>query len=292
MNSFNPSHYSELSESSIDVSSELVEKGHKNNVKVDMEKFEEMCKSFREKKDLKIKKLGGEDKKNFDLIVNYVHMLYGTPFYKKLFERVRKHFKNVTGSKPGTVGSYFSGCMNSVNNENNLLPGCTVACAGSMPLPSDEDGWSFCDKAVIIGEKYDDGFIFSIVKPAENDEDYDPCYVFVEGEFSGLSADEKRSLQDLGCKRVKLVSYNGEDYSEIYEKEISEIEERVSENNLKNSKSDESRESKESKEVYKKKHSHKENDECSKFWIFIIFLILIILLLFLVYRYYKMKYVN
>ena len=286
MNSFNPSHYSELSESSIDVSSELVEKGHKNNVKVDMEKFEEMCKNFREKKDLKIKKLGGEDKKNFDLVVNYVHMLYGTPFYKKLFERVRKHFKNVSGNKPGTIGSYFSGCMNAMSNSENMLPGCTVACAGSMPLPQDEDGWSFCDKAVIIGEKSDDGYVFSIVKPAENDEDYDPCYVFLEGEFSGLSLDEKRNLQDLGCKRVKLVTYEGENYKEIYEKDVSEIEERVTDKISNESKSDES------KEVHKKKHSHKKNDECSKFWIFVIFLILIILLLFLVYRYYKMKYAN
>ena len=289
MNSFNPSHYSELSESSIDVSSELVEKGHKNNVKVDMEKFEEMCKNFREKKDLKIKKLGGEDKKNFDLVVNYVHMLYGTPFYKKLFERVRKHFKNVSGNKPGTIGSYFSGCMNAMSNSENMLPGCTVACAGSMPLPQDEDGWSFCDKAVIIGEKSDDGYVFSIVKPAEDDEDYDPCYVFLEGEFSGLSADEKRNLVDLGCKRVKLVTYNGDDYQEIYEKDVSEIEERVNNSDVKESKSDESK----SREV-RKHHprSHKDNDECSKFWIFIVFFILIILLLFLVYRYYKMKYLN
>ena len=289
MNSFNPSHYSELSESSIDVSSELVEKGHKNNVKVDMEKFEEMCKNFREKKDLKIKKLGGEDKKNFDLVVNYVHMLYGTPFYKKLFERVRKHFKNVSGNKPGTIGSYFSGCMNAMSNSENMLPGCTVACAGSMPLPQDEDGWSFCDKAVIIGEKSDDGYVFSIVKPAENDEDYDPCYVFLEGEFSGLSVEEKRNLVDLGCKRVKLVTYNGDDYQEIYEKDVSEIEERVNNSDVKESKSDESK----SREVRKHhSRSHKDNDECSKFWIFIVFFILIILLLFLVYRYYKMKYTN
>ena len=292
MNSFNPSHYSELSESSIDVSSELVEKGHKNNVKVDMEKFEEMCKNFREKKDLKIKKLYGEDKKNFDLVVNYVHMLYGTPFYKKLFERVRKHFKNVSGNKPGTIGSYFSGCMNAMSNSDNMLPGCTVACAGSMPLPQDEDGWSFCDKAVIIGEKSEDGYVFSIVKPAEDESDYDPCYVFLEGEFSGLSADEKRNLLDLGCKRVKLISYNGDDYKEIYDRketDISEIDVRVENKNsdVKESKSDESH------EVRKhRSHSHKENDEYSKFWIFIVFFILIILLLFLVYRYYKMKYTN
>ena len=289
MNSFNPSHYSELSESSIDVSSELVEKGHKNNVKVDMEKFEEMCKNFREKKDLKIKKLGGEDKKNFDLVVNYVHMLYGTPFYKKLFERVRKHFKNVSGNKPGTIGSYFSGCMNAMSNSENMLPGCTVACAGSMPLPQDEDGWSFCDKAVIIGEKSDDGYVFSIVKPAEDDEDYDPCYVFLEGEFSGLSVDEKRNLVDLGCKRVKLVSYNGDDYKEIYEKDVSEIEERVDNSQTK---SDDSTSHEAPKHHSRHHKSKNENDECSKFWIFIVFLILIILLLFLVYRYYKMKYTN
>jgi hypothetical protein len=285
MNSFNPSQYSELSESSIDMSSEMVEKGHKNNVKVDMEKFEEMCKNFRDKKDYKIKKLGGEDKKNFDLVVNYVHMLYGTPFYTKLFERVRKHFKNMGASKPGTIGSYFSGCLYAMSDkENNMLPGCKVACAGSMPLPQDEEGWSFCDKAVIIGEKQHDGYVFSIVKPAEDDSDYDPCYVFVEGEFSGLSSDEKKNLQDLGCKTVKLVSYSGEDYKEICEKDVSEIDERNSEV---------SNEKKIKKEnVIKNDHRHKKHDESSTFWVFIVFLILIILLLFLVYRYYKMKHAN
>lgn len=291
MSSFNPSQYSELSESSIDVSSEIVEKGHKNNVKVDMEKFEEMCKSFIEKKDLKIKNLVGEDKKNFDLVVNYVHMLYGTAFYKKLFEKVRKTFGFSPGpSKPGTVGSYFSGCINAMDKDNNMLPGCTVACAGSMPLPEDEHGWDFCDKAVIIGEKSEGGYVFSIVKPAERDEDYDPCYVFVEAEFSGLSPDEKRDLTHLGCKSVKLISYNGEDYKEIYEGErlVSEIDERVEKN-----KSTETRDvNREDRKRKNKNHSNNKNDEYSKFWIFLIFFILIILLFFLFYRYYKMKYVN
>jgi hypothetical protein len=300
MNSFNPSNYSELSESIIDVSSEMVEKGHKNNVKVDMEKFEDLCKRFKEIKDTKIKKLSSEDKKNFDVVVNYVHMLYGTPFYKKLFERVKKHFKNVSSTKPGTIGSYFAGCMNAVNNgDEKMLPGCAVACVGSMPLPKGEEGWAFCDKAVIVGEKSGDGYFFSIVKPAEDDEDTDPTYVFVEGQFEGLSREEKVTLLGLGCRRIKLISYSDDNYKDVYDepKNLSDVEERAvekeKEGKVEKGGKRGSESASHSKSVTRSSSESDsfENDN-SRFWVFLIFVILIILFLFVLYRYYKMKYVQ
>ena len=243
--SFNPLKYSSSRDSSFDsqdtrdesleVSNEVVEKGHKNILKVDIGKFEQICLKFREKYDLKIKNLTGEDRADFDLVVNYVHLLYGTSYYSHLYEKVRKHFRNVTNIRPGTLGSYFAGCLNG-KDRNDISVGCSLGCAGSMPKPKEEDGWSFCDKAVIMAEKGENGYIFSVVKPGESQADFDPAYVFIEGgnnknsnKFTGFNKLEKANLKSLGCKKVKLVSYSEDmTYSDVYDeaKSVDEIDER------------------------------------------------------------------
>ena len=283
MNSFNPSKYSttssEIGDDSIDMSEEVVEKGHKNILKVDIGKFEELCKKFKEKKDLKIKKLIGEDKVDFDLMVSYVHLLYGTNYYSHLFEKVKKHFKNTNNIKPGTIGGYFAGCL---TGKNQNLSGCALSCAGSMPLPKEDEEWSFCDKAVIMAEKGNDGYVFSIVKPAESVEDFNPAYLFVESnslnDFSGFNNVEKANLKAMGCKKVKLIGYasdmNSSDmkYSELYKepKNIEEIKNRRKKRDI---------------------ESNESSNESNNGWLIfavIVFILLLLLLLFLLYRYSKM----
>jgi len=262
MNSFNPSKYSYSTESdnnSVDVSDEVVEKGHKNILKVDIEKFEELCKKFSESKDMKIKKLSGKDKEDFDLVVSYVHLLYGTEYYGKLFEKVKKHFKSVKNVKPGTVGNYFAGCMVSKGN------GCSLACAGSMPLPKDEEGWSSCDKAVIMAEKTGERYNFSFIKPAISEEDLNPAYVFVESDFEGFDEYEKENLKAMGCKKVKLIGYSSDmNYSEMETSDVKNIRHRR-----------------------KKSINKKENNY---WWLLVLFIILLIVFLVLLYRYSQTRY--
>lgn len=228
---------------------ETVEKGHKNVTKVDLGKFDDLCKKFKEKKDMKIKKLVGQDKEDFDTVVSYVHLLYETSYYPSLYEKVRKHFDNVSSVKPGTLGAYFAGCLVSLKDElstngssngqssfSGSKAGCSISCAGSIPLPKDEEGWSFCDKAVILAEKGEKGYIFSIVKPANSEEEMNPAYLFVDSkslhEFKGFSKEEKDQIRAMGCKKVKIVGYNsGSDdvtYSDLYRepKAIHEIKHR------------------------------------------------------------------
>jgi hypothetical protein len=223
MNSFNPSRYS--SDSDMDVSDEVVEKGHKNILKVDLDKFEILCKKFKEKKELKIKNLTDQDKEDFDLVVSYVHLLYGTEYYNTLYDIVKKYFKT-ENVKPGTIGGYFSGCMNS-KNTGNIETGCSLACAGSMPVPKEEEDWASCDSAVIMGEKENGNYIFSLVKPGE---DTESAYVFVESNsFDGFTQYEKENLKALGCKNVKLIGYTSDmNYSEFYKdsKPVNEIKHR------------------------------------------------------------------
>lgn len=238
---FNPYNYSEtLSESyeSKDESVEIKVKGHKNTVKVDVGEFDKLCKKFSFKPDLKIKSLSGQDKEDFNLMVSYVHLLYGTSYYKELYEKVKKHFKNINRVKPGTVGSYFAGCLvhSDVTDSDGLNPACSATCAGSMPLPKDEEGWSFCDKAVILAEKEKNGYVFNVVKPADTEEDLDPAYVFIESDsidtFSGFAKSEKDNLRAMGCKKVHLVGYDshGTNSYDFYgkAKKISEIKHRHS----------------------------------------------------------------
>lgn len=269
MNSFNPSKYSTSSEfeaSNTDVSNEIVEKGHKNILKVDIGKFEDLCRKFRDKKDLKIKKLVGQDKDDFDLMISYVHLLYGTAYYKNLYEKVKTHFKNISSVKPGTVGAYFAGCL---VTKNSNVSGCSLGCAGSMPLPKEEEGWSMCDKAVIMAEKSASGYSFSVVKPAEKDEDMNPAYLFVEGtltNFSGFNKYEKENLKAMGCKKVKVIGYSSDmNYSEIYR---------------------EPRDVEKIKHRYEKKKN--ENDSSLLVLGVVLFIILLIILCVLAYKYYHM----
>jgi hypothetical protein len=283
MSYFNPSKYSTesnmsssfINESSLlDVSDEIVEKGHKNIIKVDIDKFNNICKKFKEKKDVKIKNLSGQDKEDFDLILSYVHLLYGTSYYSALYEKVKKHFKNIKSAKPGTVGGYFAGCLISSKDNGTINSGCHIGCAGSMPLPKDEEGWNLCDKAVILAEKNSDGYSFSVIKPGNTQEEMDTSYVFVDStslnDFTGFSQSEKEDLKALGCSKVNLVGYSSDmTYSEFYptSKYVQEIK-------------------------HRKKYSKKRKEEDSSFTtvgVVAIILLIILILICLIYIYNRNK---
>ena len=273
MSYFNQSKYSTSTDSEVSNETDsLVEKGHKNVTKVDIGKFDDLCKNFKVNKDIKIKKLVGQDKEDFDLVVSYVHLLYGTNYYTTLYERVRKYFDNVTNIKPGTVGAYFAGCLISNKTDKQDNPGCSLSCAGSMPLPKDEEGWNFCDKAVFMAEKGETGYVFSVVKPANSEDEMDPAYLFVDSstlhDFKGFSTEEKEQIRAFGCKKVKVVGFSSDmTYSDLYKepKAVHEIKHRSN-----------------------KKHVVKKDDNSGVILgVLILIIVLILILCLLGYRYYK-----
>lgn len=200
---------------------EIVTKGGKKVFKVDIGHFDKLCKRFRKNCDIKIKDLRGREREDFNLMVSYVHLLYGTSYYNHFYTKVEKYFGDLDHVIPGTVGGYFGGCLVSTSFDDQ--PGCSAVCAGSVPRPKGEEGWSFCDKAVIFAEYNKKGYSFTLLKEPERDEDMDPCYLFVEHtdlhDFRGFSKDEKAVLKNMGVNEVYLIGCDekGTEYVDLYD---------------------------------------------------------------------------
>ena len=203
---------------------EILTKSGKELVKVNMGHFDNLCKRFQTKSNIKIKNLQGVDKRDFKLMVSYVRLLYGTEHYNNLYEIVKKHFVDIKYVKPGTIGGYFGGCLSTVDENIN---GCSISCAGSIPKPQHDEGWSFCDQAVIFADNKGSGYNFTILKGAVKDEDMDPCYIFVEQtdikSFPGFDETEKSELWNMGINNIYLIGYddNGNNYQDLYNGSIS-----------------------------------------------------------------------
>lgn len=80
---------------------EIVTKDGNKIFKVDIGHFDKLCEKFRLLSDMKIKNLTGKDKDDFNLMVSYVHLLYGTSYYDKFYKKVKKHFSSLSKIIPG-----------------------------------------------------------------------------------------------------------------------------------------------------------------------------------------------
>ncbi len=180
--------------------------------KPDIEKFDQLCWKFRKIPHIKIKSLKGCDRKDFNLVVSYIHVLASTPDYAYFYDRVTKYFADLKDIVPGTVGSYFAGCLIKTSFADE---GCTPVCAGSIPKPKDEEGWAFCDKTVIFAEYTKHrGYNFTLLRESDNQEnDIDLSYVFVDStdEFGGFSEKEKKRLNQMGASNIQVIGCDDTD---------------------------------------------------------------------------------
>lgn len=102
--------------------------------------------------------LSDEDNKKIEVIRELSHKTYGTLTYDKLYSYAKDIFcADGVKYRPHTVGSYFIGCSVKTNikeSTQNVNPGCSVLCAGSLPVPKslidkDKEQWGFCSQNVI-----------------------------------------------------------------------------------------------------------------------------------------------
>jgi hypothetical protein len=177
-----------------------------------------------------IRSLAGSDLDDFRTLVSNTKLLYGTDAYKILHDEYRRVFGDVSPILPGTVGANFAGCL--IKTSFSEMPGCSVICAGSAPLPPNEpsselplttqqgqgpadtayvpqaDLGSFCQYSVVWGlfdgQRYD----FTTLHDTENKDD---VIVFVNSakpSFQGFSDDEKELLRKFGAKRINVIRYS------------------------------------------------------------------------------------
>lgn len=192
-------------------------------VNINLNLIDTVCEKFSNMRNIKIKNLKGYDKDDFKLIVSYVKLLHGTPHYNKLFRIIEKHFKNIEHAHPGTIGGYFGGCLIKTNFSKDN-PGCSVVCAGGVPKPDDEEGWSFCDQAVIFAELDNySRYNFHLLKEPESKDQMDIFYIFIEerslNDFRGFTAKEINELKNMGVRDFYLIGCdeNGSEYIDLYD---------------------------------------------------------------------------
>ena len=207
-----------------------------NGKKPDIEKFDKLCWKFRRIPHVKIKDLKGCDRKDFNLVVSYIHLLSSTPEYYYFYDRVTKYFADLKDIVTGTVGSYFAGCLIKTSFADES---CTPICAGSIPKPKDEEGWSFCDKTVIFAEYTKHrGYNFTLLKESDTSDtpdtqEIDLSYVFIESseDFTGFSEKEKRQLNKMGVSNVQVIACdeNGNKYTELQKGQVFDLKHRIKE---------------------------------------------------------------
>ncbi|PCJ24632.1 MAG: hypothetical protein COA94_07195 [Rickettsiales bacterium] len=191
-------------------------------VEVDVEELEEIIKSLRKVAKVKTSELKGDDRKNLDKIISYVSVLYDTDSYKILYGIAMKHWSDLKIISPGTVGSYFAGCIRTSSSSD--MQGCEVICAGSMPRPNESDEWKQCDKAVIWGKYHKGKYSFNVL---QNNSDMSHSILHINctnyNTCPKFSPEDIDTLKSIGVETITLRGYknNGRDHLDLIGKEIS-----------------------------------------------------------------------
>ena len=178
------------------------------SLEVDLDTIGVILSNLRKIESKKVEDLKGADKADFDKIIAYVNMLYDTAAYNALYTKIVDVFGSLKRIKVGTVGAYFVGCIiaDSVEGSQN----CNAVCASGVPKPKGSDGWSVCDKAVILGTYSNGAYDFKYMNNIDNKKhsilyvncgSYSTCPVFKDK--------DKEALRNMGVELVTLYGYRG-----------------------------------------------------------------------------------
>nr|QBK90419.1 MAG: uncharacterized protein LCPAC103_01000 [Pithovirus LCPAC103] len=183
---------------------EIVKKGKHRALKFDRDEIDNVLGNMRKHSAYRIQDLRGDLKKQYDLIVRLVDLLYDTDGYQNLYDLVKKHFGDIDNAKPGTLCAYFAGCLISSNQGKGDK--CGVLCAGSLPLPKSITKGK-CGETVILCSYNDDHRRYHFrVLSASNAKPEAIIYMDSgkSGTFRGFTKHEKERLRGMGIKRVSI----------------------------------------------------------------------------------------
>lgn len=158
---------------------------------------------LRESEYTPIRKLSGTLKEDFFMVSKYIELTHQTNTYDMLKSLIDEKFYDLEKVVPGTVGSYFYGANLNVNLDPKE---CAAVTANAIPV--DKDTWTHCKNHVVLADRTDKGYDFSLLSEGE---DRSHAYVFVRhdnySDFEGFSTEEKRKLKKMGAEYLYLYGY-------------------------------------------------------------------------------------
>lgn len=185
-------------------------KGDTSTDSINLDELRKKISHLKANADVKIRKLNGKLKEDFDFLAQSVAWVYNTDSYKQLYNEIKKYFNDKQSYQPGTVGAYCGGCL---NKRKDGLPtrGCSVICAGSIPPPLDDPEWEFCEDLVIWSTYEGGNYEFTSLNEVDDAKD-NRVIIFIDqnslDSFPGFSSAEKKTLADYGIKQVRIMHYN------------------------------------------------------------------------------------
>ncbi|SNW62994.1 Transmembrane domain-containing protein [Orpheovirus IHUMI-LCC2] len=207
--------------------------------------------------DVLISELSGSPKHDYDTIQAVAQTLFNTPTYERLYKCIRDRFHDITNPNPGTIGAYFNGC--SLTED-----ACSPLCAGSI-VPPDAD-WKWCDTNVVLGIWNGKCYDFYLQNPPLEDKDTTVNLESVNGQFYGLTTDEKESLKSLGIFFARFRLYHRNNKYEVITKECISVDTLKSRNNY-------------TTNIAHRISSSTNSSSNAIFWVFAIILLLVIIYL-------------
>lgn len=177
---------------------EIINKGGEV-YEVDIDSLRVTLRQLRTKAGTPINNLTGQDKKNFETIVNYVNCFYTSGNYESLHQVIREEFSGMDRLTPGTIGAYMVGSIASPDP-------CYPLSVNSAPASSNHRS---CEERVILGSISNGGYTFTDL----NNINSDKAILYLPGVFSetfnGLSPSEKEDLKKLSVSEVNIKGYIG-----------------------------------------------------------------------------------
>jgi hypothetical protein len=185
--------------------------------KLDRSSFDTLLRNLYQIKDTKISDLKGEQKNQFDSLVNFVKILYGTPYFQMLYQKINEVFGNIQEIKPGTVSGYILGSILSrsfykkiSSNPSDDTWACSPFSLNALPVLNQPE----C--------KY---FVITLEPDATNKKGYnmimnkssneDKAIIFTMNNFVGLTNEDKTKLKNYGIAYVKVFKIGPKDFLDI-----------------------------------------------------------------------------
>lgn len=175
---------------------QITNKGQGEDVmEVDIEDVRKCLRSLKKAANTPINELKGENKTNFDMIVNYVNCFYTSGNYDSLHRVIREEFADCKTLSPGTVAGYMVGSIASSDP-------CHPIAANAAPASSN---YTPCQEKVLLATHSNGGYSFTSLNQVESKK---AILYIPEKKFPGLTPTEKEELREMGISSCHIKVYN------------------------------------------------------------------------------------